>query len=135
MMRELLRVFAATLVLCACASVTSIPLPSELVVEVDVYSGRPNPEFAVGAADAAAIRERLRALPRATGAALPEGRLGYRGFSLKQPGRLPQVYVGSGLIVVYGSGEAEELYRDAHGLERFLIDLTYAGGWTGPPLQ
>lgn len=122
-------------VLGACASATSIPVPSELVVEVDVYSGRHNPEFAVGPADAAAIRERLRALARATGAALPQGRLGYRGFSLKQAGGPQQMYVGSGLIVVYGSGEAEEPYRDVHGLERFLIDLTYAEGWTGPPLQ
>lgn len=51
-------------------------------VEVDVYSGRPNPRWTLSAAAAGTLLGRLRALPAAA-AAEPRDGLGYRGLIVR----------------------------------------------------
>jgi hypothetical protein len=132
------RIFCRTIalgLLTACASTTTVALPDDFLVELDVYSGRPNPEFSPPAAARDPIRERLEDLPRVVGGQPLDGGLGYRGFALRAPGeRVRRVYVGGGLIVVYGDAGAPDIYRDVHGLEDQLIRLARANGWKGPPL-
>lgn len=48
-------------------------------VEIDLFSGRPNPVWELTAAEVPALRARLEALPAGAPAALPD-RLGYRGL-------------------------------------------------------
>jgi hypothetical protein len=49
-------------------------------VEIDVYSGRPNPSWELGPADSRALGELVRRLPHARGAGDYRDGLGFRGF-------------------------------------------------------
>jgi hypothetical protein len=50
-------------------------------VEIDLFSGRPNPHWQLAPSELAELESRLVTLPAAASAALPDG-LGYRGLHL-----------------------------------------------------
>jgi hypothetical protein len=54
-------------------------MPAHCEVELDVYSGAPNPTWSLSAAEADSFVQQLAALPQASPRPL-SGRLGYRGF-------------------------------------------------------
>jgi len=93
-----------------------------MTVELDVYSGRPNPTWSLSADEAKTIARVLKDLPRAA-SAMPEG-LGYRGFVLRMsepPGtELESVRVSAGVITIH-KGERVEHFVDARGLEERLL--------------
>lgn len=109
---------AALLVsLLACGQRGEPAVSDRVEVELDVYSGRPNPTWVLSDEDSAELRRRIEALPPTTGSA-PTGNLGYRGFLVRltegaEPARIRQ-------IVLLPDGSA----RDAAGraLERWLLD-------------
>ena len=105
------------------------PAAPELTVELDAFSGRPNPTWTLTAAEAGEVLERLRGLPAAS-ASIPDLGLGYRGFVLRgEAEELPgRAYVTSGLIAL-GDPERPTVVRDAHDLEPFLIGLARARGY------
>jgi hypothetical protein len=118
------------LLLAACASAMDVALPGNVVVELDAYSGRPNPTWTLTAVEAAEAQRRLRNLPVAPGARMPEAVLGYRGFRLRDATASPstgrRIYVTSGLVQVEDSDEP--LYRDVHGLEAWLREIARREG-------
>jgi hypothetical protein len=123
--------FSLTLLLLgSCASAMDIALAGNVVVEVDAYSGRPNPTWTLTADEAVEAQRRLRDLPIAAGARMPEAVLGYRGFRLREgaasPGTGRRIYVTSGLVQIEDQGEP--LYRDVHGLESWLRELARRAG-------
>ena len=84
-------------------------------VEVDLYSGRPNPRFRLAPAAAAELMRRIAALPPLPGPAAVSERLGYRGFRIEADEDEPsftEMVVSNGVVVV----------RDRSGAERFLAD-------------
>jgi len=101
-----------------------------MTVELDVYSGRPNPTWTLSADEAEQIARLLQDLPRAQSAAA-EG-LGYRGFVLVTSGRddsLPRsIRVNGGIVTVRQEGRVEH-FADARGLEERLLEQARANGF------
>ena len=118
------------LLLVACASAMDVELPSDVVMELDAFSGLPNPTWTLTADEAAEAQRRLRGLPIAAGARMPEAVLGYRGFRLREgaasPGTGRRIYVTSGLVQI--EDQEEPVYRDVHGLEAWLRELARRAG-------
>jgi hypothetical protein len=125
-------VLALMLLLAACATATStdVPVGDAVVVELDAFSGLPNPTWTLSAADAVELERRLRDLPAAPSATLPDAGLGYRGFRLTTTvGKAPRrIYVTGGLVQV---GDDHPLYRDVHGLEAWLQAQARRQGYGG----
>lgn len=84
-------------------------------VEVDLFSGRPNPHFRLPPAAAAELPQRVARLPPAPSGATVSERLGYRGLRLTaedQTDPFAEVIVSNGVVLV----------RDQRGQERALAD-------------
>lgn len=108
--------------------------PSDVTVELDVYSGRPNPVWTLSPADSRELAERLDGLSELSGAELPEPTLGYRGFWIRNPGGdggVPErVYVSrGGLIRVFEDDDSGPILRDEAGLESWLISIARREGY------
>jgi hypothetical protein len=93
-----------------------------LHVEIDVYSGRPNPSFELTGSEAAEMSALLHNLPRAQSVA-PESGLGYRGFVVSgETGLAPdlpaRVRVFRGYILT--EKESGIAYHDVHDAEGWL---------------
>src|SRR5258708_6876659 len=87
-------------------------------VELDVFSGRPNPRWVLSSSQEIEWTIRLDSLPNAANRDLPElPGLGYRGFVVKAT---DQTKVYGGLVKIN-----DELYRD-HGryLEKWLLSTS-----------
>jgi hypothetical protein len=83
-------------------------------VELDIFSGRPNPVWELGEAEVRELESRIeRATPSQEIIALPG--LGYRGFVLHRPNPI-RVYRGK---IVHGRTEAQRVSAVA------AIDLDY----------
>jgi hypothetical protein len=88
-------------------------------VELDVFSGRPNPTWLLSTHQERELRRRLGRL--APGGAPAPITLGYRGFLVYAGygwGR-PWLRIGFGLVVVLG-GPGRGFYRDTEGIESWL---------------
>jgi hypothetical protein len=97
-------------------------------VEVDAFSGRPNPIWNLTAAEAQAFVERFAALPSfpgTGGSAEQDQGLGYRGLkvNLLSEGQKRRVSVGHGRVVVEepGSQKPCQLQDPARALEQWLL--------------
>jgi hypothetical protein len=92
-----------------------------VTVEVDIFSGMPNPVWTLSEAAAAAYLSKLSELSR-TAARQRSGKLGYRGLVVRmpeQPGRI--VYIQDG-VVESDDGTSRTFFRDQQrSLERWLI--------------
>jgi hypothetical protein len=88
-----------------------------LVVTLDVFSGRPNPEWALTPAEGVEFERRLAVLPPLSVAPADQAQpLGYRGFDVR--GCPTPVRVFRGLVVNGGQTFADPGRR----LERWLLD-------------
>lgn len=100
-----------------------------MTVELQVYSGRPNPSWQLDGQDVAELQRRLTNLPRRR-QSFVEGGLGYGGFVIKNPekaGGLPAlIYVLNGVGVLDRDGIAS--YEDARDLELWLLDQARGRG-------
>jgi hypothetical protein len=65
-----------------------------MLVELDVFSGRPNPRWELDETSADELRRLVDRLPPATGPPPEPPGLGYRGFVLGEGGRVLRVYRG-----------------------------------------
>jgi hypothetical protein len=95
-------------------------------VEIDVYSGRPNPSFNLSEASEAELVRKLRDLPHLESIP-PEPGLGYRGYIVTATHRVPgfpsSVRIGNGIVVFEGNA-----YRDVHSAEDWLRQLSIQAG-------
>jgi hypothetical protein len=94
-------------------------MPARVEVELDIFSGMPNPTWVLTDAEADSFVERLAAVPRAAATEL-SGNLGYRGFIVQvtqgtdteliriQTGT---VHITKGATNVYGHDKDRELER------------------------
>jgi hypothetical protein len=91
-------------------------------VELDVFSGEPNPTWQATREETQEIHAQLVGVEQVKTAEPPAGRLGYRGFTVTLGGAdNPRVYdVGSGLIVAHITPQAVDVFTD-RGLEAVLL--------------
>jgi hypothetical protein len=85
------------------------------LVELDIFSGRPNPTWEVADGDAQALRAIQRDLDESTEPAPEPPGLGYRGFRYTLDGLEWRAFAG----VV--SSAAHRLTDPGHRVERFLL--------------
>lgn len=89
-----------------------------VAVELDLFSGRPNPRVVLSGEEAKELLRRLEALPRAPLAEFPDRPgLGYRGIRLRGGSIAPAVIYG-GLVRQQGAGARTDPGRT---LERWLL--------------
>jgi hypothetical protein len=96
-----------------------------LQVEVDVYSGRPNPRWELSAQQAEEFSKMLRALPkRECDSALAQG-LGYRGLKvtgsrLSQEG-YTEIVISRGIVMMKEESRSQQFIDKDRALERWLL--------------
>jgi hypothetical protein len=109
------------LALAACSGLDDAP--PETTVQLDVFSGEPNPQWRPTSTEAAQILDLLHKLHPLEGVEPPPPRLGYRGFILSvghaDSARLYDV--GFGLVVTRPSPHRLFTWRD-DGLEALLLE-------------
>ena len=99
-------------------------------VEIDVYSGRPNPEFQLSEPLSRELARMLQDLPASDHAA-PEGGLGYRGFVISEtagsglPARL-RVFDG---FVINEDAQPAKTFVDSKGAEAWLKQQARQAGY------
>ena len=96
-------------------------------IELDAFSGRPNPTWVASPERAASIQRAVSSLAGAPSRPEPN-HLGYRGFIIRQ--RELQARVYGGHIIVTANG-ATRTFVDSAGLEQDLIDDARQRGFGG----
>lgn len=94
-------------------------------VEVDLYSGRPNPRFHLEQEVATELMRLLTDLPPLSGHAAPRETLGYRGLRIMGMDESPvaEIVVSGGVVFVRDRDGAERQLKDPdRRLERWIID-------------
>lgn len=99
-------------------------LGTEVEVELDVFSGRPNPRWTLMAGRAAELGQLIRDLEPAD-RPKPPG-LGYRGFVLTSGAAKASVFGG---VVSVKRDDDIAHFRDVHGLEQLLLRQARAHGY------
>lgn len=104
-------------------------------VELDIFSGRPNPSWELTNEEASHLATRLAGLPTAAPEFAPPA-LGYRGLVIFNPegiSGLPsqfRIYKGNMTI----DDPESKYYRDSNEIERWLLELGRAHGY-GPVID
>ena len=88
-------------------------------IELDAFSGRPNPRWTLNEAQGAEFLARLRALQSAAANSPGDG-LGYRGLIVRPDGAEIRLYRGT--VTVQQSDRIETFSDPDRGLERWLFD-------------
>ena len=124
---------AAGLLVAGCAQVAVREVPV-IEVELDAFSGRPNPRWTLSITDAEELARRLAELPPGEPPDEPPA-LGYRGFELTNPGEVgdlpPRIRVYAGGVSLIGDDGASH-YRDERGIEAWLIGQARSRGLQVP---
>lgn len=93
-----------------------------MIVEFDVFSGRPNPTWSLTTEQIMELQEKLQDLPPADELSGEYG-LGYRGFLLLNPNQMgglaPHIRIYRGIVTI--TDDHEQFYRDVHNLEHRLL--------------
>lgn len=94
-------------------------------VEVDVYSGRPNPHWELTSQEAEELISRFRGLPRYQGARRVNEGLGYRGLIVTKPGNLIEGYheilISNGLVITRQDRQSQQFTDQDRRLEKWVL--------------
>jgi hypothetical protein len=93
-------------------------------VSLGLYSGLPDPSWALSDEEAAALSALLESLPRVDGSA-PSGGLGYHGFTIERltPEGMPRLLVAfDGTVSDPASSHLSYLDDPDRSIERFLLE-------------
>ena len=108
--------FAVWLGLWMCCSIIACVGDHNVQVELDAFSGRPNPKWTLSEDKASRLLERIGSLPEAKDMPHPPA-LGFRGFVLRSGRRSIRVFEGR--VLIEGAGLAK-VYRDNAGIQEEL---------------
>ncbi|WP_143278142.1 hypothetical protein [Bradyrhizobium sp. UFLA03-84] len=94
-------------------------LPDRAQVEIDIFSGRPNPTWKLGRTDTTALLKLLKKVRKVETAAGGAGELGFRGFkvSFKTGGSGRELRVKGNSV----SDGAQHFSDDRRIIEKFLL--------------
>ena len=98
-------------------------MPVRAEVELDIFSGMPNPTWSLTNAEADSFVKQLAALPRTSARELA-GNLGYRGFvvHVTQEADTEVIRVQSGNVHISQRATNVYLYDEGRKLERWLLN-------------
>jgi hypothetical protein len=120
---------ACALLFLGCAEASLRVDLSNTAVELDVFSGRPNPRWQLTAAEASELEGRLRGLPETSQAAIPDN-LGYRGFHIEDEIGNDRITITSNGYVVVRRDNRNAFYRDTKGVEEWLLQQARSRGYS-----
>lgn len=102
-------------------------MPPEITVELNVFSGRPNPTWILDAKDAALLNQKLAGLQSESSLQLPPQGLGYQGFTVRKEGE------GKNEVFVIYSGAVQtsdgKILKDEHQAEELLLQQARENGY------
>jgi hypothetical protein len=106
------------------SSTTSTASGGTMRVQIDMFSGRPNPSWEITAQEADQVRAAFRQLPERSASARSE-RLGYRGLIVHGDGvrdlGLTRILIGGGVVIAEGFQGVRYLSDADRSLERQLF--------------
>lgn len=98
---------------------------NEIVVELLIFSGRPDPEWVLEEEEIATLRDRLGSIQRDEPIdEAPSGGLGYRGFLVRNEGKLsdiPSEFIVYKNVLTEEPGPKARHWRDSSEIEEFLL--------------
>jgi hypothetical protein len=94
-------------------------------VELDAFSGRPNPHWDLTSQEAKEFISRFQALPQQQGKSSFEEGLGYRGLMVTQPNEdiegYNEIQIANGLVVAKQNSQSKQFTDHNRSLERWLF--------------
>lgn len=100
-------------------------------VEVDVYSGRPNPHWNLTPQEAEEFVSRFQGLPSSQGTETMNEGLGYRGLIVTKPGDRIEGYneilISNGLVLARHDEQSQEFTDQNRKLEKWVLQT--GKGW------
>lgn len=92
-----------------------------MIVELDLFSGRPNPRWGLSPDQAEEFTRLLSHLPEQASPVVDRGILGYRGLILYEAEDAPRTVVGMGEVIQHTAGNPL-VYRDeGRKIEKWLL--------------
>jgi hypothetical protein len=119
--------FSMLLACAACSGSTSTIELSNPEIELDAFSGRPNPRWRLTSTEQRTLQDKLSDLPATMRTRVPAGQLGYRGFYIHD--QKVRIQIAADLIVVSRADSAHRIFEDRHGAEQFLLTLAKQRGY------
>jgi hypothetical protein len=113
--------FLVTLLGC---SVTALG-DKKMQVEVDMFSGRPNPHWELTVQESQEFTQRFQSLSADRGEGTVNEGLGYRGLIVRESGEEVEgdreIVISNGLVVARGNGKSQLFTDKNRTLEKWLI--------------
>ena len=114
---------AALLLVAGCAGVNTGPAP-QMEIELDAFSGRPNPKWLASPEHAASLSRALSSLPETPNQPEPS-HLGYRGFIIRHQSQETRVYRGH--VFQTAAGTTRTFADSARIEEQLIADANQRG--------
>jgi hypothetical protein len=98
-------------------------MPARCEVELDIFSGMPNPTWILPNAEAERFVKQLAALPRTSAREL-SGNLGYRGFIVQctEQANAQLIRIQNGIVHISKDATNVYVYDEDRKLERWLLN-------------
>jgi hypothetical protein len=98
-------------------------MPARVEVELDIFSGMPNPTWVLTNAEADSFEEQLAAMSRTSATEL-SGNLGYRGFIVQvtQGANTQLIRIQTGIVHISIGATNVYAYDEDRELERWLLN-------------
>jgi hypothetical protein len=120
------RMTAFTLAVLICCSMIACDGARGMEVELDAFSGRPNPKWTLSPEKASEFLTKIKALPTAGDAPhIPD--LGFRGFVLRSGDQSIRVY--GGRVLIEAPPRGSRILRDTAGIQAELIAQARSRGF------
>jgi hypothetical protein len=123
--KQAMRVFFSIVVLALLGCVIPISGVGKMQVELDVFSGRPNPYWDLTSQEGRDFVSRFQTLPQYQGDGSVREGLGYRGLIVREPGKriegYDEIVVSNGVVVARWDSQSKQLTDKTRGLEKWLF--------------
>lgn len=114
-----------SVVLVALLGCTALEGNRKMQIEVDVFSGRPNPHWELTEQESNEFVQRFQSLPPSSGEGTLKEGLGYRGLIVSVPGKeiegFQEIVISNGLVVARRDNQPQKFVDKNRVLEKWLF--------------
>jgi hypothetical protein len=97
----------------------------KMQIEVDVFSGRPNPHWELTGQESNEFVQRFQSLPPSSGEGAVKEGLGYRGLIVSVPGKeiegFQEILISNGVVVARWDNQSKQFVDRNRVLEKWLF--------------